>query len=127
MSISKGLIKLPNWEGSTRKETLPKEWPALRLAVFARDGNRCVIIKANGRRCWDKATDCDHIGDREDHSMENLRSLCAWHHQRRSSSQGRRGRSKAEEPWRKLLRREPEKHPGSINPNEAKPLPRRGF
>lgn len=101
------------WEGSTRKETLPPDWPQRRQAVFARDGNRCVVIKKDGRRCWDKATDCDHIGNREDHSLANLRSLCSWHHQRRSSTQGGTASAIAKQN-RPSLKRPPEAHPGLI-------------
>lgn len=99
------------WDGSTRKETLPPDWRQRRAAVFARDGNRCVIVKKNGRRCWDKATDCDHIGSRDDHSLQNLRSLCAWHHGKRSASQG--GTASANRPKRQI-NRPPETHPGLI-------------
>lgn len=101
-----------SWEGSTRKETLPSDWRERRAAVFARDGNRCVVIKKDGRRCWDREQlECDHIGDREDHSLENLRTLCSWHHQRRSASQG--GTASANRP-RPQIKRQPETHPGLI-------------
>lgn len=99
------------WEGSTRKETLPPDWGQRRLAVFARDDNRCTVIKANGKRCWDKADECDHIGDRLDHSLENLRSICSWHHQRRSSSQGGKASAQRE---RAPIKRPQESHPGLI-------------
>lgn len=118
------------WETSTRKERLPPDWQALRAIVLQRAGGRCEIIKNNGRRCFDPPTDVDHIVPNFEGGSEeiaNLQAICRWHHDRKSGAEGRRGRSTAEEPWRKLLRREPEKHPGSINPNEAKPLPRRGF
>lgn len=101
------------WEGSTRKETLPPDWERRRQAVFARDGNRCVIIKQNGKRCWDAATDCDHIGDRDNHELSNLRSLCSWHHARRSGSQGGSASAKARRE-RPSLKRPPEQHPGLI-------------
>ena len=102
------------WEGSTRKETLPPDWPQRRQAVFARDGNRCVVIKKDGRRCWDDASDCDHVGDRNDHRLENLRSLCSWHHQRRSSMQGGTASAQAGQARRKSILRPPEQHPGLI-------------
>jgi hypothetical protein len=100
------------WEGSTRKETLPPDWEQRRQAVFARDGNRCVIIKQDGRRCWDRENlECDHIGDREDHRLESLRTICSWHHQRRSASQG--GTASANR-LRPQTKRPPETHPGLI-------------
>jgi hypothetical protein len=102
------------WEGSTRKETLPPDWNQIRLEVFARDGNRCVIIKANGQRCWDRESlECDHIGDRNDHSPANLRTICSWHHQRRSSMQGGTASANARRS-RPSLKRPPEQHPGLI-------------
>lgn len=112
------------WAASNRKETLPGNWRALRSAVFQRDGNRCVIIKASGRRCWDRATDCDHIGDRDDHSIENLRSLCSWHHQRRSSQQGNAARAEKA----KILLRPKERHPGLLPEGQKLPPPKfKGF
>ena len=102
------------WEGSTRKETLPPDWAQRRQAVFARDGNRCVVIKKDGRRCWDRELlECDHIGDRNDHSLENLRTLCQWHHARRSASQGGLASANAKQN-RPSLKRPPEVHPGLI-------------
>lgn len=121
---------MPGWAGSDRKATLPDNWQELRAAVLARAGKRCEIVKNNGRRCFDPPTDVDHIiphSEGGSEGLSNLQAICSWHHLRKSGAEGRRGRSKAEEPWRKLLRREPEKHPGHVNPNEAKPLPRKGF
>jgi len=100
------------WEGSTRKVTLPPDWDKRRDLVFLRDGNRCVIIKADGRRCWDREfLECDHIGDREDHSLANLRTICKWHHARRSASQGGTASAQRKRP---MLKRPPEVHPGLI-------------
>lgn len=111
----------------SRKSRLPDNWQELRKAVIARSGGRCELLKKDGRRCWDKGVDVDHIIPNDDDSMANLQHVCAWHHARKTGREGREARSVSEEPWRKLLRREPEKHPGSIDPKEAKPLPRKGF
>lgn len=121
---------MPGWAGSDRKATLPDNWQELRRIVLERSGGRCERIQRSGRRCWDPSKDVDHIvphfeGGSDD--ISNLMALCSYCHLKKSGAEGRRGRSKAEEPWRKLLRREPEKHPGSINPNEAKPSPNKGF
>jgi len=103
------------WEGSTRKVTLPPDWARRRQAVFERDGHRCVIIKANGKRCWDRdKLECDHIGDREDHSLENLRTICQWHHGKRSASQGGAASAAAAAQKRTSIKRPPETHPGLI-------------
>jgi 5-methylcytosine-specific restriction endonuclease McrA len=74
------------WAGSTRKQTLPVDWDRLRRAVLKRDGHRCRWMD-NGQRCNQPATDVDHIKDRNDHSMSNLRSLCGPHHLKRTSQQ----------------------------------------
>lgn len=39
-------------------------------------------------RCTEPATDVDHIRRGDDHREENLRSLCSWHHNRKSSQEG---------------------------------------
>lgn len=105
---------MAGWAGSDRKETLPANWESLRQAVFRRDGNRCVIIKRDGRRCWDRDVECDHIGDRNDHRMENLQSVCSWHHLRKSGSQGGKASAAARKKRRDEYRRQPEVHPGLI-------------
>jgi DNA-binding Xre family transcriptional regulator len=73
------------WAGSTRRATLPKDWDKRRAVVLRRDPHctcpgckRChplnaTYADAGCRRC---STDCDHIGDRHDHSLGNLRGLC---------------------------------------------------
>ncbi|KPC89936.1 HNH endonuclease [Streptomyces sp. NRRL F-6602] len=76
------------WEGSTRRQRLPKDWPARRRRVLRRDGHRCVELYSDGRRCTQPATDVDHIVPGDDHRMENLRALCSWHHARKSAHEG---------------------------------------
>lgn len=76
-----------NWEGSRRKDTLPPQWAAIRRQVIERDRGRCRWIE-NSKRCPAPGTDVDHIGDRDNHELSNLRLLCAAHHARRSSRQG---------------------------------------
>lgn len=80
-----------NWAGSTRHDDLPPGWTALRRQVIERDRGRCRWIENNGR-CPAPGTDVDHIGDRNDHNLKNLRLLCAAHHARRSSAQGNAAR-----------------------------------
>lgn len=97
-----------SWEGSTRRATLPPNWAAIRRIVLERDGERCVETMRNGRRCHDKANQVDHINDPNDHSIGNLRSLCQWHHARKSSQQGNAARTPL------TMRRPAEKHPGLL-------------
>lgn len=104
------------WEGSTRKATLPPDWPQRRQATFARDGFQCTKIRSSdGRRCSERniaRLECDHIDDRLDHSPGNLTTLCHWHHLRKSSSQG--GKAAAAAPPRVQIKRPERVHPGLI-------------
>lgn len=73
------------WSQRRRRE-LPPDWSTLRRRVLRRDGWRCTWI-VDGSRCPAWATDVDHIGDRHDHRLLNLRALCQYHHSRRTIAQ----------------------------------------
>ena len=109
------------WAGSTRKETLPADWERLRQACFKRDGYRCTWFD-QGQRCPAPATDCDHINDRNDHSLRNLRSLCGPHHARRTSKQAH----EAKKAMKALGRLPEEPQPGIID-GPPTPTKYRGF
>lgn len=97
------------WDKSNRKERLPSNWNTLRRKALERDGNQCVFTDRYGR-CTAKATDVDHIVAGDDHSLENLQSLCHYHHSVKTAFEGH-------EAWRlkkKKFRQEPEQHPGYI-------------
>lgn len=80
------------WVGSQRKTELPDDWSStIRPAIIARDSGRCRWIEG-GRRCPDRGTDVDHIGDKHDHRLANLRLLCSFHHKKRTSIQGNTAR-----------------------------------
>jgi 5-methylcytosine-specific restriction endonuclease McrA len=68
------------WRDSDRRRTLPADWAKTRAMVLKRDGGRCV-------RCGAPANQVDHIGRRDNHMLENLQSLCATCHQRKTSAQ----------------------------------------
>jgi 5-methylcytosine-specific restriction enzyme A len=77
-------------------------WSRIRLRVLERDDYTCQIA---GPRCLGIATEVDHIGDRDDHSEDNLRSACKPCHATRT--------------WQQTLarpprRRQPEAHPGAM-------------
>lgn len=76
------------WEGSTRRQRLPKNWPTIRRRIIRRDGGVCVALYSDGRRCELLGTDVDHIVPGDDHRDENLQLLCGWHHRQKSSSEG---------------------------------------
>jgi hypothetical protein len=98
-----------SWESSDRKSRLPADWPQLRRTVLDRCGGRCEVLKKDGSRCWDKATDVDHVRAGDDHSLENLRGICTWHHRRKSSAEGREAYAAKRQ---KRFREQPP-HPGS--------------
>lgn len=110
------------WESSDRRERLPPNWEALRRAVFTRCGGRCEMKKKDGRRCWDKATEVDHIQRGDDNDLANLRGICSWCHRRKSSAEGHA----AQQQLRSILNRPAEKHPGTIGA-PGTPPPNRGF
>ncbi len=96
----------PAWEGSDRAARLPRDWRERRAKVLERDGHRCTVLMRNGSRCRDRATEVDHIVPGDDHRLDNLRAICAWHHARKSSAEGNAART------RLSSYREPERHPG---------------
>lgn len=111
------------WATSNRKARLPSNWPALRAAVLERCGGRCEVLKKDGSRCRDKATEVDHVLAGDDHTLANLRGICQWHHARKSAREG----VDARRALNAMLYRKPETHPGIIPASLAKPLPNKGF
>ena len=111
------------WATSNRKERLPANWSKLRHQVMARCGGRCEVLKKDGSRCRDSATDVDHVVPGDDSSLANLRGICQWHHARKSALEG----VAAKRELNSILYRKPETHPGIIPPSRAVPTPNRGF
>lgn len=97
------------WKGSDRKQRLPADWPTLRMQVRIRSGGTCEVIRDSTKtRCTNPADDCDHIIPGDDHSLENLRDICRWHHKAKSSAEG----NQAQAVIRQKAKRPPERHPG---------------
>jgi len=111
------------WASSDRKSRLPPNWSSLRRAVLERCGGRCEVLKKDGSRCRDRATEVDHVIAGDLHEMSNLRGICAWHHARKSALEG----VAAKRELNSILYRKPETHPGIIPPSRAVPTPNRGF
>lgn len=93
-----------------RASELPKNWQEIRAKVFKDASYRCEWQLSDGRRCEEVATDCDHIGDRHDHSPSNLRALCGPHHDMRTAWQG----IEAKRAKRAAAKLPPEGHPGYL-------------
>src|SRR4051794_27619002 len=94
--------------GSTRKDRLPPNWPALRRAVLRRDGHACQWRTTQGTTCGARATDVDHIIRGDDHRITNLQSLCGYHHGKKTGSEG----GSASALKREAQRTSHYKHPG---------------
>lgn len=78
---------MPGWQQGRRD--LPADWPQRRELVLERDGHQCVERFSTGERCPTKdGLEVDHIRRGGNHSLSNLRTLCEWHHQQKSSREG---------------------------------------
>lgn len=92
---------------SWRTTPLPPNWVVLKKATHDRDGWQCRAIRRDGTRCpVTHHLECHHTGDNTDHTLENLITLCSWHHERVTSQQANAARSRVTE------QRPRPKHPG---------------
>lgn len=105
------------WAGSTRKETLPPDWPARvartrkRAATPEHPRGQCekrIRSARTGRwmRCPLPGAEVDHRRDRLDH--DDLQLLCQRHHDQKTQKEARDGRAAKQA----VGRRAPEPHPG---------------
>lgn len=97
---------------SSRRSTLPPDWPKIRQRVLNRDRRQCQI---RGPHCVRTATEVDHVGDRHDHSLEQLRSACTPCHTARSAQQGATASGTARRARVAARRRPQERHPGVLD------------
>lgn len=93
------------WVGSTRRARLPKDWPAIRARILARDLGRCYICKGLG------ADGVDHIVAGDHHDDGNLaavhHNVPPFCHRRKTAAEANTAR------WSKSrTARPPERHPG---------------
>lgn len=101
------------WRGSDRKDRLPADWERIRRRIHRRDGSQCQVRLSTGAFCLSPATDVDHIRRGDDHSEDNLRCICDYHHKAKSSSEGGRA-YQAKINRSKAKFRRPEQHPGLL-------------
>lgn len=59
----------PKWQGSTRKERLPRDWATRRQIVLKRDRGICYLCGQPG------ADTVDHVIRGDDHSLTNLAAV----------------------------------------------------
>lgn len=96
---------------------LPPNWGSLVKAVKYRAKatsplkiEQCEArLPRSGKRCPDPGVDVDHKGDKDDHSLANLRLLCEFHHDQKTSDQGHAAWAAKKAPKKSLRRDE---HPG---------------
>jgi 5-methylcytosine-specific restriction endonuclease McrA len=112
---------LPQWKGSNRKSRLPADWDRLRVPVLKRCGYRCEWVE-DGVRCFNKATDVDHIIPGDDHREANLQGLCGPHHLTKTARETNAARAEI----KKLARLPEEAQPGIID-GPPRPTQHRGF
>ena len=101
------------WQGSNRRDRLPANWNTLRQRVHRRDGSRCKVYLSDGTQCNAPAVDVDHIQRGDDHSLENLRCICDYHHKAKSAQEGGRAYQAKMRKSKAKFRRE-EMHPGLL-------------
>lgn len=104
---------VPGWSGSDRRDRLPSNWSQLRKKRLKLDGYRCTHHDVYGVRCAEPASEVDHKVRGDDHQLSNLRSLCDYHHQKKSSREGAEARAAVRRRHEKKFRRT-EAHPGSL-------------
>lgn len=92
---------------------LPPDWKRRVAAVRARAGGQCQAPQADGTRCPETGTDCDHITNPHDHSLSNLQWLCRWHHNRKTAAEAAAARQAGANARRDARR---QAHPGLTTP-----------
>lgn len=98
---------MSRWANSNRRAELPPDWEQLRQVVKRRADGRCQAV-VHVPDCDGIGTDCDHIDDPDDHSIDNLRWLSGPCHRAKTVADNRRARQRA--------RRRPERHPSEGRP-----------
>lgn len=107
---------MPQWRGSTRRDTLPPDWPTTHARILNRDRHACQHVRNDtGRPCGREAHHVDHITGHASGGSDaddNLQALCEYHHNVKSGREGglasqraRRARTAANTPT----------HPGLID------------
>lgn len=93
------------WANSTRNSELPPDWAKRRADVKRRAGGRCEA-EQHEPECRGIGHECDHIGDKHDHRLTNLRWLSTPCHKARTQQQAKDARVTQARP--------PEQHPGLL-------------
>lgn len=105
---------MPGWKGSARRSELPADWSKIRKRIIRRDQGMCQWDLGHGQKCLrTDEPEVDHIKRGSDHSDSNLRTLCHWHHLRKSGSEGNEVTAAQRRVIKTKFRRS-EQHPGVL-------------
>ena len=100
------------WSTSGRRQQLPSNWGReIRPRILTRDPI-CRWREHGDYTCRARSTEVDHVRRGSDHSDANLRGLCGYHHQLKSSQEGAEALAKKRERISKKYLRT-EAHSGS--------------
>lgn len=98
------------WSDSDRRSRLPDDWAVRRIRVLRRDGYRCqAAMETRPGLCLEPAKEVDHIVAGDNHELDNLQTLCRWHHAQKTAQEAAAARRP-----RPTQRRAPEPHPGLL-------------
>ena len=75
-----------SYNDGKRAKELPSNWSSIRARILRRDGFTCRWLE-DDNRCLNRANEVDHIIRGDDHSPENLQSLCKIHHAMKTSKE----------------------------------------
>lgn len=106
---------MTGWQGSNRRSELPPDWARTRKRILRRDSHECQWVIEDHGKCLRPANEVDHRKPGGDHSDANLRALCTWHHQKKSSREGAAASAIQRRVIKNKFRRS-EPHPGTLKP-----------
>jgi len=97
-------VSVPNKQGQWRRSPLPPNWKRKRQHVLYRDLGVCQL---GYRGCLGAASEVDHIGEHDDHRLDNLQAVCTRCHATKTGRQGNASK--------KPVKRPADRHPGLID------------
>lgn len=108
------------WTTSDRRDRLPDDWAIRRVRVLRRDGYRCRATDSQGVRCDVRGNQVDHIERGDNHDLDNLQTLCEWHHKQKTAAEAAEVRKAKGYPTQ---RRTAEEHPLARAKQRSEPAP----
>lgn len=94
-----------SWQTSDRRSRLPSDWPKRRQQVKRRARGRCES-EHHEPECDGVGTECDHVVNNDDHSLDNLQWLSTPCHKAKTQRESK--------VWLQPKARPRPKHPGLL-------------